>query len=429
MNRFAAASSSSSSVAAASTASTSTASPSTNTTPAVTATATTNASASSANVSAMEAEIKKLKADLEEANKRYDRVNQLLQERNKEVDQLKSKRAEARSEAAKKVEQGAQSIKNVVTTTKTAAAATAQPAAPRQSVMRAPRASVMKGADGANPRQSIRPGSGGAGGAGGAGSRQSVMKPKINPTEMLTLLLDQMTKLETRMKKAEGARLQAENELLEMAVYKQNSDDMCNATISLLKEKLQELATVVTDINGCSSSCSDAAVKSKLTAIETVITKVKKDLEGHLSNQQTVQAVSSRVFGGVAGGGGGGSSIAPSSPTVKPAAPAPPPPKAPPAPSLAKFAGGKSSSNLNFASAGSRTSTLMSQIRRGKELNKIDMQEIQKDREKTVRSCRKSMAMLASLQDTLRAALGSRTDALFGTEDEYEDEDDDYWDD
>jgi len=34
----------------------------------------------------------------------------------------------------------------------------------------------------------------------------------------------------------------------------------------------------------------------------------------------------------------------------------------------------------------------------------------------------------ASLQDTLRAALGSRTDALFGTEDEYDDDDDDYWD-
>jgi len=58
-----------------------------------------------------------------------------------------------------------------------------------------------------------------------------------------------------------------------------------------------------------------------------MITKVKKDLEGHLSNQQTVQAVSSRVFGGAAAGG---ASIAPSSPSAVPAAPAPPPPKAPP---------------------------------------------------------------------------------------------------
>jgi len=69
------------------------------------------------------------------------------------------------------------------------------------------------------------------------------------------------TQLVTHITPLKGARLQAENELLEMAVYKQNSDDMCNTTISLLKEKLQELSTAVSDLNGCANTCSDAAIK------------------------------------------------------------------------------------------------------------------------------------------------------------------------
>jgi len=104
MNKFAAASSSTSAAASASTATSASAPTS------AASASTTTSGTSSSNVSAcikqillsfsfhftefhvvfllVEAEIKKLKADLEEANKRYDKVNQLLQERTKEVSRL-----------------------------------------------------------------------------------------------------------------------------------------------------------------------------------------------------------------------------------------------------------------------------------------------------------------------------------------------------
>ena len=75
--------------------------------------------------------------------------------------------------------------------------------------------------------------------------------------------------------------------------------------------------------------------------------------------------------------------------------------------------------------AGPRASTLLTQIRRGANLNKIDAEQIAKERSNNRNNCRQSMALLSSLKDTLRAALNVRQEDM----NLYGDGDDDDWDD
>lgn len=75
---------------------------------------------------------------------------------------------------------------------------------------------------------------------------------------------------------------------------------------------------------------------------------------------------------------------------------------------------------------GARASTLLSQIRRGKDLNKIDLDAVKRERQQGVQSNRASMALLSSLQETLRQALNFRQDNmnLYASESEEGDWDD-----
>ena len=93
-------------------------------------------------------------------------------------------------------------------------------------------------------------------------------------------------------------------------------------------------------------------------------------------------------------------------------------PAAPAPPSL-----GPTRANQNVRS-GPRASTLLTQIRRGHNLNKIDTEAIARERAANRNNCRQSMALLSSLKDTLRTALTIRQEDmnLYG-------EDDDDWDD
>lgn len=74
-----------------------------------------------------------------------------------------------------------------------------------------------------------------------------------------------------------------------------------------------------------------------------------------------------------------------------------------------------------------RASTLLDQIRKGKNLNKIDVEIVKAEREKQHTSNRKSMSLLNSLQETLRAALAVRQDDM-NLYDDDEFDDDEYWD-
>jgi hypothetical protein len=115
-----------------------------------------------------------------------------------------------------------------------------------------------------------------------------------------------------------------------------------------------------------------------------------------------------------------------------PAAPALPdfskPPGSRTATSSSSGSGAAASPTVSRLQAGSapRASCLLAQIRAGKNLNKIDIEAIKRDRQQNVRSARKSMALLSSLQETLRHALAERQEDmnLYG---EDEDEDDGFW--
>mmetsp|Transcript_15119 Transcript_15119/g.38349 ORF Transcript_15119/g.38349 Transcript_15119/m.38349 type:complete len:548 (+) Transcript_15119:1252-2895(+) len=121
-----------------------------------------------------------------------------------------------------------------------------------------------------------------------------------------------------------------------------------------------------------------------------------------------------------ASGGSGSASPAPPPPPPPPGAPPPPPGLAP----RVQLGGSRSTNALSASapskspsSAGAGRGDLLSSIRAGTSLRKVDAEELSR-----TRAPRQSMSLLSSLQDTLRMALDSRRDEML--EDDYSDEDD-----
>lgn len=70
---------------------------------------------------------------------------------------------------------------------------------------------------------------------------------------MITRVLDEMKKLENNIKKAENGRMQAEAELVEVAMFKQASDDALESVVNDVKvqliffgQQLNSIDTIVT---------------------------------------------------------------------------------------------------------------------------------------------------------------------------------------
>ena len=79
--------------------------------------------------------------------------------------------------------------------------------------------------------------------------RQSVAPPSQNNiVQMITRVLAEMEKLEGNIRRAEAGRAQAEGELLEVAMYKQASDEALESVVTDMKGFLPVLAENVSNL-------------------------------------------------------------------------------------------------------------------------------------------------------------------------------------
>jgi len=233
--------------------------------------------------------------------------------------------------------------------------------------------------------------------------RRSVMKPDAKKiTDMLSLMLEQMRKLEARMKEAEDARVLAESEVEELAIYKQNSDEtittIVNQVNTIMDTKFQ---AVLTSLNNLINKTADATLKANLSTIKSDLTKLRIELDSNIARQVAANNIQF--------------SLPYSSTSTTGGAPPPPSPSSIPAPPVLPAL------LLAPAPVSARTSTLLDQIRRGKNLKQLDLDLVKKEREERNKTSRQSLNILTSLQETLRAALQARQDDMML----YEDDDDD----
>lgn len=87
--------------------------------------------------------------------------------------------------------------------------------------------------------------------------RQSVAPPSQNNiVQMITRVLAEMEKLEGNIRRAEAGRAQAEGELLEVAMYKQASDEQLDSLVTDVKAFIPVLAENVNLIQSIISHAS-----------------------------------------------------------------------------------------------------------------------------------------------------------------------------
>lgn len=157
--------------------------------------------------------------------------------------------------------------------------------------------------------------------------------------------------------------------------------------------------------------CNRPDQKAQLERLKTSLDKVKTELDGRLGRVNQDKSKSATEVNRRA-------SILCEKIDLQ--APPPPPMNIPNAPAPPPGSGPTRASRPVRSDDGARASTLLSQIRRGKDLNKIDLDAVKRERQQGVQSNRASMALLSSLQETLRQALNFRQDNmnLYGSESE-----------
>lgn len=222
-------------------------------------------------------------------------------------------------------------------------------------------------------------------------ARQTYVQSKQKQNQVAGLLakiVQEMSKFEQKIREAEDARMNAENEMLEVAMYKQQSDDQYAELVHDIQDLLRTQFLPILPM-------VDGAPKQKLTQFQTSIEYRMKQAAGNAG--------------------------APASDTVPAAGVTPPPmPAAPAAPPLPNLL-------VDGAKPNPRASTLLSQIRKGTSLKRLDIEALKKEREENRRKHRQSMNILASLQATLASALDQRHKDMNLEEDEWEDEEMDEW--
>jgi len=142
---------------------------------------------------------------------------------------------------------------------------------------------------------------GGAAGAGaGAGVRQSrvmnarasrqVKKPNI--VEMITKVLAEMQRLEEQLKTADDARMQAEAEMVEVAMYKQSSDDLLQAVVNDVNAKMVMLDGYISAIDRLAQQASpDSEQRMGLADVSAKLSKLKQDVQARLDSNSLQSAV------------------------------------------------------------------------------------------------------------------------------------------
>jgi len=251
-----------------------------------------------------------------------------------------------------------------------------------------------------------RPGSG-----SGKRTRQSVRQskrmtraPKMDIVAMVTRVLAEMEKLEKNIKTAEAGRMQAESELLEVAMYKQASDD---ALGSIANDMRLHVVFFAQHIGALQTIAKSSADKDALEAVIAKLEKLKGDMEKRLTERNVKKSSNDAAeMNKRASVYATQLNLPPPPPTSGFTEPGPRGPSGASRPAVAA------------------PSALLDQIRRGKDLNRINVDALKAERAQNYRSNRKSMALLASLQDTLRDALNNRREDLeaedYGDDDEWE---------
>lgn len=257
-----------------------------------------------------------------------------------------------------------------------------------------------------------------------ASNRMSVMKPSNAPNiiETITRVLAEMEKLEGNIKRAEAGREKAEAELLEVAMYKQASDEALQTLINDLTASVNTLGNSITSL---ASSIKAGATRGDLETGIQLLERSKNEINLRLSSIKSGETINEAEIARRTNDLASKLSDPPAGPGAPPPAPGPAPAPPPPGPSGSgpTRATRPVRSGTAEGGAGSRASTLLSQIRKGKDLNKIDINAIKQERQLTTSNSRTSMALLSSLQATLRAALNARQDEmnLYGDENEGDD--------
>lgn len=256
-----------------------------------------------------------------------------------------------------------------------------------------------------------------------ASNRMSVMKPANTPNiiETITRVLAEMEKLEGNIKRAEAGREKAEAELLEVAMYKQASDEALQSLINDLNGSVNALGGSITTLaNSIKAGATRGDLETGIQTLERAKNEINLRLNSAKSGETTNEAEIARRTSDLASK----LSDAPAAPGTPPPAPGPAPAPAPPPPGSGPTRAARPVRSATAdGAAGSRASTLLSQIRKGKDLNKIDINAIKQERQLTTSNSRTSMALLSSLQATLRAALNARQDDmnLYGDENDGDD--------
>jgi chromosome segregation ATPase len=237
-------------------------------------------------ISLLKTEIKALKIQHESEVRKRTSVESQLAEKTRELDELKKRRGDA----AAVVEQKRQEMER--TTRKVALDNKAARIEREANTVHSNRQSIMRGGGGGGVRQSR---------VVNARASRAVQKPNI--VDMITKVLAEMQRLEEQLRVADDARMQAETEMVEVAMYKQSSDDLLQAVVNDVNVKMVMLDGYVSSLDRIAQSTSDAEQKSGITDICTKLTKLKQDVQARLDsnlqaatpNDDAAAAVSKRA--------------------------------------------------------------------------------------------------------------------------------------
>lgn len=325
-----------------------------------------SSSPSSSQTALLEGKVKSLETKIASEIRQREMVEKRLEATKQELDDMKKRREAARAR-----------VQTKATADVTAAKARTAVAAQESAIAARGGAGTSRGGVRNSVRQSTRMGAAPKG-------------PAIG--DLVTKILTEMARVEAAIKKAEEDRQTAENELLEVACFKQAAEDRFGELTELVQQMVVHINTMQIII---ATKCGAApAVKEALV-----------DLHGKLDGLVT-------RAGAIAKGAAATNTAEVTRIAMAVGAPPPPPP-----PGLV-MASAPSSSTAN-----ARASTILTQIRKGTTLRTLDSTAIKREREEKAKNHRQSVSILNSLQDTLKAALNTR----HGDMNPDSDDDDDTW--
>mmetsp|Transcript_16779 Transcript_16779/g.26101 ORF Transcript_16779/g.26101 Transcript_16779/m.26101 type:complete len:405 (-) Transcript_16779:127-1341(-) len=263
--------------------------------------------------------------------------------------------------------------------------------------------------------------------------RQTMRQNEFKVTSQLEGFLASMKNLEEEFERL-GKELQEKEEALSRQIAlteksEQQVDLLANVlqkTSDNMEKMSEDLKTMVSTAPGKEGSPFQTSLKSfneKFQGMQRdmIVQVTKSEVESKMIAEHTVQLLEEAGI---------------------------PPPPPPPAPAPA-FTSSPSFDQLNREKKGSRlgmrsasttnlnqdapkaapVTSLLASIRQGKELRKLDQEQVKKEREDSKKRWGQTVNMFASLQDTLLGAMEERRQAMDEDSDDDEDELDDWGDD